>query len=130
MVITLVLGTRDLSSILSILTKFTNNLRKFTTHHQSDRICRDAYPMTCWTKSVIVAELDHKLKKAQLKIVDVERVNVDNIAESVSSTDGTKIRYRKEFSRATYVNGKCLHLNCVVCEPVLRVNVKYNSIVV
>ena len=63
-VITLVLGTRDLSSILSILTKFTNNLRKFTTHHQSDRICRYAYPMPCWNKSVIVAELDH-IKKAQ-----------------------------------------------------------------
>lgn len=47
---------------------------------------------------MIVAELDHKLKKAQLKIVDVELVNVDNIAESVSSTDGTEIRDRKEFS--------------------------------
>ena len=69
--------------------------------------------MTCWTKSVIVAELDHKLKKAQQKIVDVELVNVDDIAESVSSTDGTEIRDRKEFSRATYVKGKCLHLNCV-----------------
>ena len=55
---------------------------------------------------------------------------MDNIAESVSSTDGTEIRDRKEFSRATYVNGKCLHFNCVACEPVLRVNVKYNSIVV
>ena len=95
MVITLVLGTRDLSSILSILTKFTNNLRKYTTYRQSDRICRHAYPMTCWMKSVIVAELDHKLNKAQLKIVDVELVNVDNIAESVSSTDGTEIRYTK-----------------------------------
>ena len=61
--------------------------------------------MTCWTKSVTVAELDHKLKKAQLKIIDVEHVNANNIAESVSSTDGTEIRYKKEFSRATYVNG-------------------------
>ena len=63
---------------------------------------------------------------------------MDNIAESVSSTDRTEIRDRKEFSRATYVNGKCLHLmlekllcrQLVACESVLRVNVKYNSIVV
>ena len=32
-------------------------------------IVRDAYLMTCWMKSVIVAELDHT------KIIDVEPVN-------------------------------------------------------